>query len=61
MSRWILNVASTFLAMSVTLGANAAEGDLGPCHDKFSRLLEFSLDEGETWLRRSETLYTRRD
>ena len=27
--------------------------------DRFSRLLEFSLDGGESWLRRSETVYTR--
>ena len=28
--------------------------------DRFSRLLEFSLDSGETWVRRNETFYTRR-
>ncbi len=28
--------------------------------DSFRLLLEFSLDEGESWLRRSETLYRRR-
>jgi len=28
--------------------------------DRFSRLLEFSLDTGETWVRRNETFYTRR-
>ena len=28
--------------------------------DEFSRLLEFSLDEGKSWLRRNETVYTRR-
>ena len=28
--------------------------------DEFSRLLEFSLDKGKTWVRRNETSYTRR-
>jgi hypothetical protein len=28
-------------------------------NDKFSRLLEFSLDKGKTWVRRNEETYTR--
>ena len=28
-------------------------------HDRFSLLLEFSMDQGKTWVRRNETFYAR--